>query len=249
MKINRISLRIITLNIAYLWHFFSDQNSFGSNLRSLTFFWWELSWIMVLTEDLLSLRLACIILYLWDFLRLGKKVKYNQRLVVNFWLQDGVSCSISITIIIFTSGSYLTFPNWKSINGFYTILSVCIFGYVWINILSQQSRPTIFGSQILSSGDQRSWYSRTFSLSFAWIHKWGSASSDFHQTWKCIILKCWKVQNVLSGHHKAQRDDHKNPHFTEARCWSPSPNKNMNSNLSSLYIIIEACSVNFYLTQ
>ena len=36
----------------------------------------------------------------------------------------------SLTIIIFKSGSYLTFPNWKSINGFYTILSVCIFGYV-----------------------------------------------------------------------------------------------------------------------
>lgn len=83
-KLDRIRLRIITLNIAYLWHFFSDQNSLGSTFRSLTRFWWELSWIMVLTEDLLSLRLACVILYLWDFLRLDKKVKYNQRLVVKF---------------------------------------------------------------------------------------------------------------------------------------------------------------------
>ena len=92
-KLDRIRLRIITLNIAYLWHFFLDQNSFGSTLRSLTCFWWVLSWIMVLTEDLLSLRLACIILYLWVFLRLGKKVKDNQRVVVNFWLQDWIFMS------------------------------------------------------------------------------------------------------------------------------------------------------------
>ena len=193
-KLDRIRLRIITLNIAYLWHFFSDQNSLGSTFWSLTRFWWVLSWIMVLTEDLLSLRLACVILYLWDFLRLGKKVKYNQRLVVKFKLQEGVSCSNTITIIIFTSGSYLTFPNWKSINGFYTILSVCIFGYVWINILSQWSRPTIFGSQILPSCDQRCWYSWTFSFSSAWVHKRRSASSNFHQAWKIIIFfKWWKV--------------------------------------------------------
>ena len=181
-KLDRIRLGIITLNIAYLWHFFLDQNSFGSTFRSLTCFWCELSWIMVLTEDLLFLlRLACITLYLWGFLRLGKKVKDNQRAVVNFWLQEGVSCLVSITIIIFTSGSYLTFPNWKSINGFNTILSVCIFGYVWINIVSQQSGPTIFGSQILPSSDQRCWYSRTFSFSSAWIHSWRSASPNFHQ--------------------------------------------------------------------
>ena len=217
---------IITLNIAYLWHFFLDQISFGSTFWSLPPSWRESSWIMVLAEDRRTLTLG-FTLYLWCFLRLSKKVKDNQRPVVNSWLQEWVSCRMSITMSIFsTSGSYLTFPNWKSINGFYTILSVCIFGYVWINILSQWSRPTIFGSQILPSCDQRCWYSWTFSFSSAWVHKRRTASSNFHQAWKIIIFfKWWKVYCVLSGHHNAQRDDHKNPHFTETRCWSPSPNK------------------------
>ena len=183
---------IITLNIAYLWHFFLDQISFGSTFWSLPPSWRESSWIMVLAEDRRTLTLG-FTLYLWCFLRLSKKVKDNQRPVVNSWLQEWVSCRMSITMSIFsTSGSYLTFPNWKSINGFYSVLSVCIFGCVWINILSKRSCPTIFGSKIFSTGDEWRGYSGTLSFSSAWIHQRAPASSDLHQAWKQFIFKRWE---------------------------------------------------------